>query len=241
MSYTSSFAAQRPRTSLGLLTVVGLVSALIAPWLLIAAANVVPDRTVFAIFDDSVANWLNLNGTDATDIAFRIISAFGDWLLVTVVIAATVRFAMRRQLSKAVSLVTACGGAALINVLLAAMFRRAHPLSATSFESVAQGVNFPSGHSMVALVTYGMLTYFVLASTRSSFGKRAAAIAATFALVALIGFARVSLGIHSVSDVVLGFIAGAVWLTACIIAYPRVVAVVEAPSASLATLQPTPN
>jgi membrane-associated phospholipid phosphatase len=81
------------------------------------------------------------------------------WLLVAVVLAAAVRFAMRRQFSKVAGLIIACAGAAFLNVVLAITFRRAHPPAATSFESVAQGVNFPSGHSMVALVAYGMLAY----------------------------------------------------------------------------------
>lgn len=223
-----------------MLAAVGLIGALVVPWLLVAAANMIPDKTLVAIFDDSVANWLNENGTAVTDVLFIVVSLFGDWLLVAVVLAATYRFAKRQQLPKAAGLLIACAGAALLNVVLAVTFRRAHPLSATSFESVAQGVNFPSGHSMVALVAYGMLTYFVLASARSSVAKQLGAIAATVLLVGLIGLARVYLGVHSVSDVVLGFAAGAVWLAACIVTYPRLVAIAATSSTeSVTTLQPT--
>lgn len=239
MPSISSLASQRPRAYFGLLAAVGLVGALVLPWLLVAAANLAPDKTLIAIFDDRVANWLNENGTAATDVLFRIVSLFGDWLLVAVMLAAAVRFAMRRQTSKVAGLLIACTGAALLNAVLAFTFRRAHPLTATNFESVAQGVNFPSGHSMVALVAYGMLTYFVLASARSSVVKRVASVAATALLVGLIGVARVYLGVHSVSDVVLGFAAGAVWLAVCIVAYPRLAAMAATRSApAVTTLQP---
>lgn len=239
MPSMSSFANHRPRAYFGMLAAAGLIGAIIVPWLLVAAANMTPDKTLIAIFDDRVANWLNQHGTATSDALFRIISLFGDWLLVAVVLAAVLRFAKRRQLSKAAGLVIACAGAALLNAVLALTFRRAHSLAATNFESVAQGVNFPSGHSMLALVAYGMLTYFVLASTRSSVAKQVASVAAAAVLVGLIGLARVYLGVHSVSDVVLGFTAGAVWLVACILAYPRLVAIAETRSATaVTTLQP---
>ena len=239
MPSISSFADQRPRTYFGLLATIGLIGALVVPWLLVALANMTPDKTLIAIYDDRIANWLNEHGTASTDVLFKIISLFGDWLLVAVVFAAVLRFAKRRQLSKAAGLIIACVGAALLNVVLALSFRRAHPLGATNFESVAQGVNFPSGHSMLALVGYGMLTYFVLASARSSIAKQVASVVAAAALVGLIGLARVYLGVHSVSDVVLGFAAGAVWLTTCIVAYPRLAAIAATRSArAVTTLQP---
>jgi membrane-associated phospholipid phosphatase len=235
----SSLAGQRPRAVFGLLTAVGLLAAFVVPWILVTVANLAPDKTLIVIFDDRVANWLNENGTAVTDVLFRIVSLFGDWLLVAVMLAATYRFVTRRQLPKAAGLLIACMGAALLNVVLAITFHRAHPLAATNFESVAQGVNFPSGHSMVALVAYGMLTYFVLSSARSSVAKQVASVAATSLLVGLIGLARVYLGVHSVSDVMLGFAAGAVWLAACIIAYPRLVAMVATSATQpVTTLQP---
>lgn len=240
MPRTSIFATQRPRTHLGLLAALGFVVALSVPWLVIVLANALPDKTVIAALDDNVTNWLMLHGTDSTDLLFKIVSHFGDWLLVVVVIGASVRFATRKQFPKVAALLSACVGAALLNVILAFSFRRAQSLAATSFVSVAQGVTFPSGHCMVALVAYGMLSYFVLVSTRLSGARQTASVGVTVLLVGLIGFARIDLGVHSLSDVVLGFAAGAVWLATCIVAYPRLVALSAATSApSPANLQPS--
>jgi membrane-associated phospholipid phosphatase len=219
----SSFAAHRRRTFVILLAAGGFLAAVIVPWLLVTAANAISDKTLVAVFDDRVANWLTQNATTTSDLLFRVLSLFGDWLLVTVVLVATVRFAMRRDFGKLATLLAAAGGAAIINVVLAFTFRRAHSLAATDFESVAQGVSFPSGHSMVALVTYGMLTYFVIASIRLTDVKRTLSILAATAFVLLIGFSRIYLGVHSVSDVVLGFAAGSVWLAVCIFAYRRAI------------------
>jgi membrane-associated phospholipid phosphatase len=79
----------------------------------------------------------------------------------------------------------------------------------------------------------------VLTSARSSAAKQMASVAVAAVLVGLIGLARVYLGVHSVSDVVLGFAAGAVWLGACIVAYPRLVAIGGTVATTpAATLQP---
>lgn len=217
-------ATARSRTRLAVTAAIGFAAALALPWLLVAAANLLPDKTIIAQFDDRVANLLTQGGTDSADLAFRVVSMFGDWLLALVMVAAAIRFAMRRQYAKVITLLAGCAGAALINVILAFTFQRAHSTTATGFESVAQGVSFPSGHSMVALVGYGLLAYFVVASARLSGARQTAFVAATVVLVGLIGMARIYLGVHSVSDVVLGFVAGAVWLATCIRLHPQVVA-----------------
>jgi membrane-associated phospholipid phosphatase len=236
---TSASARPRTLTYVGL-AAAGFAAALVIPWLLVAAANTLPDRTALVLFDDRVATWLSQNGTATTDLAFRVVSLFGDWLLVAVMFSAIARFVMRRHFAKAATLLVAGAGAALINVVLAMTFSRAHSATATGFESVAQGVNFPSGHSMVALVVYGLLAYFVLRSRRWSAGKQTASTVATVVLVALIGFARIYLGVHSVSDVLLGFAAGITWLAACIFAYRRIGAELDTtPAPQAATLQAT--
>jgi membrane-associated phospholipid phosphatase len=241
MPQTPSIASSRSHTRLALTAGAGLLGAVALPWLLVLIANLLPSKSAIAMMDDRVGNWQIEHGTPAADAAFRIISAFGGWLLVAVVLGAFARFAMRRQYYKNGALLAACAGGALVNIALALTFRRAQPISATEFVSVAQGVSFPSGHSMLALIAYGMLTYFVLQSPRSSEAKRIASVAAAALLIVLIGVARIYLGVHSVSDVVLGFAAGGVWLAACIAAYrqltppPRASAAPDVPGLVIGT------
>jgi undecaprenyl-diphosphatase len=47
---------------------------------------------------------------------------------------------------------------------------------------------------------------------------RAAVVFGTSLLILLIGFSRMYLGVHHLSDVVAGFAAGGVWLSTCITA-----------------------
>ena len=79
------------------------------------------------------------------------------------------------------------------------------------------GYSFPSGHSMTAFVAYGMLAY-ILIQLIPHRRSRQAAVGALGILVLLIGFSRMFLGAHWLSDVVGGFAAGACWLGLCITA-----------------------
>jgi membrane-associated phospholipid phosphatase len=60
-----------------------------------------------------------------------------------------------------------------------------------------------------------MLAYFAVLTLRS-WRARTAAVFSAAVLVILIGFSRMYLGVHYFSDVVAGYAAGGVWLSALI-------------------------
>ena len=75
----------------------------------------------------------------------------------------------------------------------------------------AYSPSFPSGHSTAAMAVYGFLAYLAvrrIASRRVRFEV----IYWTGVLVALIGFSRIYLRVHFLSDVLSGFLVGAFWL-----------------------------
>jgi len=73
---------------------------------------------------------------------------------------------------------------------------------------VERGFSFPSGHASLSMVAYGILAVLVSRSYLSR-GTRLAVFGAVVALVFLIGLSRVWLGVHSPSDVIAGWVAGA--------------------------------
>jgi len=83
------------------------------------------------------------------------------------------------------------------------------PLENFSFYS------FPSGHVMNATVFYGLLAYFIFHYTRN---KKLGAIGYVGAIimVIMIGFSRLYLGAHYLTDVLAGLIAGIFILTSAI-------------------------
>ena len=101
-----------------------------------------------------------------------------------------------------------------LNLLLKDLFARPRP----RFERplvVETSYSFPSGQAMESLVVYGMFAYFAVLTLIGQ-GKRALSVGGVAVLVILIGFSRVYLGAHYVSDVIGGFVAGGAWLSALI-------------------------
>ena len=75
--------------------------------------------------------------------------------------------------------------------------------------------SFPSGHAMVSFVVYGMPAYLAVL-TLENWRARVAIVFGAALLVILIGFSRVYLGVHYPSDVLAGYAAGGVWLSALV-------------------------
>ncbi len=72
--------------------------------------------------------------------------------------------------------------------------------------------SFPSGHATTALVVYGTIAYLVarLESTRA---QRRWTLAGAAALILFIGWSRLYLRVHYLSDVAAGYVAGLAWVT----------------------------
>jgi len=112
--------------------------------------------------------------------------------------------------SRAVSLFLAAAGGQGGVYALKAFFHRARPEAA--FASL--GYSFPSGHAFAAVTIYGMLAYWLTGETSS--GRCWALWGGAVALILLIGFSRVYLGVHYASDVAAGFASGVPWLWGCL-------------------------
>ncbi len=98
---------------------------------------------------------------------------------------------------------------------LKTFFHRARPSLQLA---AAHGYSFPSGHSFTALVVYGLL--IVLLWRRSvGGGWKVAGSFVLGALVVLVGFSRIYLGVHYFTDVVGGFLLGVAWLIVSITAF----------------------
>ncbi len=104
-------------------------------------------------------------------------------------------------------------GAILLNCLMKLLFGRARPALWKHIINVGQH-SFPSGHAMVSIVIYGFTSY-ILAKQFPEW--RFWIYGLTVILIAAIGFSRLYLGVHWLTDVAAGYAAGLVWLIPCIL------------------------
>jgi undecaprenyl-diphosphatase len=105
-------------------------------------------------------------------------------------------------------------GAAMLDAGLKQWFERDRPpFHDPSLHLSTQ--SFPSGHSMGSLVGYGFLAYVIVLFVPWR-GLRLLAVVGLAVLILAIGFSRVYLGAHYLSDVLGGFTIGGCWLAASI-------------------------
>ena len=83
--------------------------------------------------------------------------------------------------------------------------------------ATAHGKSFPSGHSMSSVVGYGALLLVFLPEIRRRWRKWVWT--AAIVLVLAIGFSRLALGVHYITDVVGGYALGLAWLAASTAAF----------------------
>ena len=169
--------------------------------------------------DQSTAEALHTHASEAPGLTefFRIVGFPGSLVALALVgVLVAVALLVRRSWSTLYTWLAAVLGGEALNLLLKDLFARPRP----SFEHplvVETSYSFPSGQAMESLVVYGMLAYFALLTLRSK-RMRVVSVGGAVVLVTLIGFSRVYLGAHYVSDVVGGFAAGGAWLSAVITA-----------------------
>jgi membrane protein DedA with SNARE-associated domain/membrane-associated phospholipid phosphatase len=204
-----------PGQYLGLHLTVGLLAAAGCLWLFGGIAEDVLTGDPIVRFDRALDDYLHAHATPALTTFFLIVTALGSIeavVLLRVVVATFLAWG-RRWLFLG-SWLAAVAGSAFLNHVLKGLFERPRP----HFEHpllVETSYSFPSGHAMESFVIYGMLAYLAVLALRS-WESRVAVVFEAALLVVLIGFSRMYLGVHYFSDVLAGYAAGGVWLSALI-------------------------
>ncbi len=147
-----------------------------------------------------------------TDAFFLTVTYLGSGPVVLMLagLALTWLILNNRDFSAAILVIgTACGE--LLVFLLKGIFQRPRPVSFFPDLQVISA-SFPSAHAFVALVFYGLLVYMLL-DTIANWQTRFALVLAGSFIALLIGFSRVYLGVHWLSDVLAGYALAALWLT----------------------------
>ena len=144
--------------------------------------------------------------------AMRVLSTIGatwSWAVILTVVVGWLMWRHSPRLAVFVA-VTAVTSSILNNVVKVAV-ARARPVSVDPV-AVATGFSFPSGHAQSAVVGCGLLVV-VFAPVAGLVARR---IVVTVAVVMVlgIGFSRIALGVHYLTDVLAGYVLGLAWLAA---------------------------
>jgi undecaprenyl-diphosphatase len=75
---------------------------------------------------------------------------------------------------------------------------------------VVNDPSFPSGHTLSSVICYGLLAYFLIPRMPSLFWKWVLVIATVLTL-AYIGYSRIFLGGHYLTDILAGYALGLAW------------------------------
>lgn len=171
--------------------------------------------------DTVIADGLNaIVSSDALlrEVLIGITDLGGTAVLVWMLVLTGVWLLVRRQRRLAVFIVVASIGAMVLNAVVKQLVGRLRPVLEDPFYTVA-GDSFPSGHAMSSLATYGAIVLvFAPALGRVA---RWVLLGSVSAILIAIGFTRLALGAHFLSDVLAGWLLGAVWLVLVTVAFHR--------------------
>jgi membrane-associated phospholipid phosphatase len=164
--------------------------------------------------DHQIAGWFHAHLTQAFVNVLRVLSEPGaaEWIGVVLFIA-VILFVWKRAWPALATIIIAVPGGMLLNELLKLAVHRHRPFLDGWFVDWS-GYSFASGHTIGATLLYGQLLLFVLPVIKSRRRQRLAILFAAM-LVMLVGFSRIALGAHYLTDVIAAILLGMLWLMIC--------------------------
>jgi len=201
---------------LGLHLTLGLVISLAGLWVFAGVTEDVIHHDPLTQFDVALLDWLHAQATATGYAVFNAISLLGSPVMLTILaLAVALLLAARREWIVLAGWLAAFAGGGLLDVVLKLVIRRPRPPGAAAFLQHFSW-SFPSGHAMASLIGYGMLAYVLTLLWIHRRSAQVAVVLGAALLIIAIGFSRLYLGVHYFSDVVGGYAAGVLWLSACI-------------------------
>jgi membrane-associated phospholipid phosphatase len=142
-------------------------------------------------------------------------SGFGSTpSLVVIALAVAAWLAWRGRRADSWLVVLGSAGVLLLGPVLKVLVERPRPELREHVVAV-DSWSYPSGHSLNSMAVLGLLTVLAIRE-RPGAARRVLLGAVGGLLVLMVGFSRVYLGVHWPSDVLAGWLIGALWITVCL-------------------------
>ncbi|HSD84241.1 MAG TPA: phosphatase PAP2 family protein, partial [Anaerolineae bacterium] len=134
----------------------------------------------------------------------------GEHIIAVIGIVLALYFLHKRFWPEFSMVVIAWVGEGALWLFLSTYFNRARPSFDVPVWHVMTVPTFPSGHSIAAVMCFGFLTYLLLPRMPSRFWKGAVVVTAV-SIILYIGFSRIFVGDHYLTDVLAGYALGLAW------------------------------
>jgi len=217
-NFYSALRRRLPVVEASVLAVMGLLGALL--WLFISIAGEVREgetadwdrRLLLALRSaaDPAVPW----GPPWVQEMARDFTALGGVAVLSLMTFAVIGYLLlARKRYAAVAVFVAVAGGLVLSTLLKLGFDRPRP-DLVPHGSFVYTTSFPSGHSMMAAVTYLTLGA-LLARVEGSIRIKIYLLSVAVVLTVLVGVSRVYLGVHWPTDVAAGWTVGAAWALLC--------------------------
>ena len=175
-------------------------------------------RTSFHSIDASVNHWIpSIQSSALTFFAKGIALIFDTTSLVIFSLVISGILFLKHYKSQGLLLLAAMGGDGLIVSVIKTLEHVARPTNGIFSDT---GFSFPSGHSAGCIVFGGVLAYFAWRHWQSR--RSRALIGMSMGVVmGVVGFDRVYLNVHWLSDVFGGWLFGAFWLSFAVLVFRK--------------------
>lgn len=189
------------------------LSSLIALWLFLMAILV--DLTEDVLNSEPIISfdkyWAGIFSGMRTALGiniFSVLTQLGNWQFIVPAFLIILFFIYKKYHSFVWPFIFTVLSAELVTFIGKLMIQRIRPEGGAL---VMLDFSFPSGHSTIAVTMYGFLAYLIIRQLKEKTAKIVVVLGAIF-IILLIGFSRLYLGVHYVSDILAGYLVGSLAL-----------------------------
>lgn len=194
-----------------------LVPGLLAALVLLGALTVLVGRSMSkpSELDQRVATWFAGHRAGWLTPIMRTITTLGSptGVAITATVVVGALCWRSRRVGPGLLAVVVLGGAELLQTITKVLAARPRPPMSLWVAGMSPtGLSFPSGHALLAAAGYGLMAVLLTRHLRRLVTRTAVWVAAV-AAATLVGVSRLYLGVHWFSDVIAGWLIGALWLS----------------------------
>ena len=154
--------------------------------------------------DTSIAQFVYSIRTPTLTVVMKIVTSFGDEVILAIATLVFIKLNWKERRREAIVFAAMLVMALVVNIVVKEVVHRPRPAIDPLFEM--QTYSFPSGHAMNAIVFYTLIARYIFKWFKSDLAFLLAY--CSILMVFFVGFSRVYLGVHYLSDVLAGFVGG---------------------------------